>query len=437
MPFLSHAPIAPRPQGLELVPEGKRQVSGDFEELPLDSQNEKDLVLLKNGDFLSGELHAIEKGDVRFAADMIEGILRIPPESLKRVTLKKRTPTEKAGRDRIVLNEGGCFPATIDRMEDNKLFFRAGAVQDSSEMALRTDDVASIALDFEPLALLATDFEDQGNMPFAGNEGEWVIYRGKFVQSDSGQHAATAHAQLRQWGRLRYSWTLDMPEWGRAGFYFLASSSNAVEKGSSYFVQLEHGRLVFSKTERGTAAVFSCPVAATMSRAKFRVECDCGTGEIILALYGQEVARIRDRKPIQSGEYVILRADGRAAFDDVRVEQVGGEPTPWDETATDVLVLKNGDSISSSVKHISQSEVVVVGERESPEAKVERSKVSRIGFGGRRTKTVKAPSVVFWNDDRLAGKVVAVDGRVVVLESETVGTLRFDLGFVKGIVFGD
>jgi len=435
VPFFSYCPISPMGRDVELVLPGEKRVSGDFEELPLDDKSERDSVVLKNGDSLSGEVVKIQEGEVHLAAEMVEGTVRIPLGSLKGLTLKKRTPTEKEAKDRITLSEGGSFVAMVGRTDGDKLLFRTGTGQGWPEMAVRMSDVASLALGVEPLVLLETDFTNEENVPFVGQEGEWVISRGRFFQCDSGQHGATAHARVSQWGRLRYSWTLDMPDWGRAGVYLLASNPSVVERGSSYLVQLEHGRLTVVRTsERGATSAFSCSTASVMPRAKFKFECDCQTGEINVWLNGKEMARFRDYRPVTSGEYLILRADGRAAFDDVRVEQVSGEPGPWEDGVTDLVVLKNGDRIAGRVKEISEKEVVVIDQDAAREAKAERGKVMRVTFGGRRTQPTKAPWIAFSSGDRLSGEVASMDERVLLVENETIGTLRFDVGLVKGIV---
>ena len=106
-----------------------------------------------------------------------------------------------------------------------------------------------------------------------------------------------------------------------------------------------------------------------------------------------------------------------------------------EEKGKDVVVLRNGDRIAGHVKEFSGGEVLVVDEGGEREVRLDRDKVWQIVFGGRSSSPVKGASVVFWDDNRLAGKVSSLKGHVLSLETQAMGELEFDVGPVKTIIF--
>ncbi len=439
VPWLAYAPISPRAQAWQVQPEEwMHTVSGSFKEFPLDDEKENDTVVLKNGDSLSGSVVALEGNTLRFFLEMAEREIRAPVSSLSRAELKKRAIAEKPGSDEIGLVDGGRFRASVQSMDGKNLFFRTVCASHPTDRVLAMDKVSSIALDSQPLVLLDAGFDDNSTAPFIENEGEWVVYRRQLLQSDPGLHGASAHTRVQQRGRLRYSWTLLMSDWGSAGVYFLASASTTTAKGTSYRLQLEHNRLaVFKTTEHGETINFSRSVARATGKIAFKVEYDCETGRMRIWSDGQQVANLRDKSPITWGEYLILRADGRAAFDDLRIEQFGGDiEWPAGEEGKDVVILRNADRIGGSVKQVSDAEVVLMREGQEGEVKMDRSKVLRIVFERRaRPAATNGSGVVFWNEDMLTGRIVSLADGVLAMENGVVGELRFDLGVVKAIMF--
>jgi len=131
---------------------------------------------------------------------------------------------------------------------------------------------------------------------------------------------------------------------------------------------------------------------------------------------------------------------GRAAFDDVRVEQLGGDATVAEEEAgKDVVVLSNGDRIAGEVVEISKDKVVVaraLPARSGPEnLAMDRGKVLRVVFGGRTCIPVKRSSIVFWDETRLEGDVRSLENDVVEVENPLLGLVRFRAAAVKCILF--
>ncbi|MDP2898902.1 MAG: hypothetical protein Q8Q12_20385 [bacterium] len=460
------APIAHRMEREFIpVPEGAGQVSGSFEKLPLEDERDRDEIVLKNGDSLSGEVTGIRGGTVYFHADMAEGEIKATFASLKIASFRKKTqregPTvENADTRRgtgfppvsgeVALVEGGRFGATIHRMEGlpegdgpkDRLFFSPAPSPDSTEMSLGLDKIASVAFSREPLVLLKADFSAANSSPFTANEGEWVVYDGRFLQSDPSQHNATAYVRVKQQGLMQYSWTLHKTDWGHAGVYILASEQKPGNGSQGYRIHLEHGRLVLYKVEEGGESQgFWCPVAPGMTTARIEVLYNCPARRIQIWLDGRQVAHLSDiGSPVQAGDYVVLLTVGRAAFDDVRVEQLGGDATVAEEEAgKDVVVLSNGDRIAGEVVEISKDKVVVaraLPARSGPEnLAMDRGKMLRVVFGGRTCIPVKRSSIVFWDETRLEGDVGSLENDIVEVQNPVLGRVRFRAAAVKCILF--
>jgi hypothetical protein len=477
------APIAPRMEREFIpVPEGAGQVSGSFEKLPLESERGRDEIVLKNGDSLSGQVTGICGGTVCFQADMAEGEIKAPFPSLKRVSFRERTkredttgynadtgrPTGRGGRGfqpvnhgqdahatagragEVVLVEGGQFAATIHRMEGlpegdvqgDRLFFSPAPSPDSTEMALGLDKIASVTFSCEPLVLLNADFSDADSSPFTASEGEWVVYDGRFLQSDPSQHNATAYVRVKQQGLMRYSWTLHKTDWGHAGVYILSSGQKPGDGGQGYRIHLEPGRLVLYKVEEhGESQGFWCPVAPGITTARVEVLYNFSARKIQIWLNERQVAHLSDiGSPVQAGDYVVLLTVGRAAFDDVRVEQFRGDGTVAEEEAgKDIVILNNGDRIAGKMTQISEDKVVVaraLPARSGPEhLAIDRGKVLRVIFGGRTPMPVKRSSIVFWDETQLEGDVRSLENDIIEVENPLLGRVRFRAAAVKCILF--
>lgn len=441
VPLVAYGPIAPINRGWQVSPpSGRSRASGSFEQLSLDDERKTDVVVLKNGDSLSGEVLEIGEDIVYFAAEMVEGDIQVPFPSLKRVLFKEGPEGDNPAIGQIALVQGGRFAAIIERTHGEKLFFRTISSENSAEIVVGLDKVASMALGGQPLVLLNAEFTDEASSPFEANEGEWVVYKDQLLQSDPSQSRARAYARVKQRGRMRYSWTIHRTDWGSAGVYILASDRNPGNAGDGYRIHLEHGRLsLYKAAEHGENMGFYCQVASGMPKARFEVEYDCGTGKMWIWLNGRQVAHLSDTEsPIRSGEYVVLLAVGRAAFDDVRVEQLGGDVELTEEeeqSGKDMVILNNGDRIVGSVKEISEGKLVVTAALAGGELVVDRAKVLRMVFGGRASARAKGPGIVFWDGNCLEGRFRSLRDDVLVIENEAVGKLRFDAARVKSIIF--
>ena len=439
---LSVAPLACAPIALfdgevaGMPRQGSLSTSGSFAKLPLEKDRQRDVVVLKNGDFLSGDVVAIEEETVHFAADMVDGALKIPFGSLGRVEFKKRPPGLPQGNDEIALIEGSRFRASVVKMDGKNLFFRTIVSDDSPNRVLEMNKVTSIALHYEPLVLLQEEFAQNDNVPFVRETGEWLVHKGQLLQIDQDEYNARAWARVRQSGRMRYVWTLDISKGENAGVYFLASDRGASREGVSCRVQFEYSQLAVYRTSgRGEVPVLTCPaVSGGKTKATFQVEYDCETGQMRIWLDGQQVANLRDKSPIRAGEYVILQAMRRAAFQDVAIENLDGAPMLSEsERAKDVVVLRNGDTIAGEVRQISDREVVVAGEK--GETTVGRWKVSRTVFGGRSRLAARGTGVLFRDGGRLTGSVRSLAGNILVVENGSTGRLPFDVSDVRTILF--
>ncbi len=434
----AYAPIAPARVEWDIAPQrGRGQVSGSFEQLALGGESGTDGLVLKNGDSLSGRVVAVKGDVVRFAADMIEGELSVPFSSLNHIWFKKAGKSEKAAVGEIALAEGGRFGAFIQRVDGENVYFRTILPEDSTEMAVPVEKVASIGLSAEPLVLLEADFADEASSPFTANGGEWIVYKGQLLQGDPSYSDGVAYTHVQQWGRMRYSWTVHGKDWVNGAMYILASSENPGNGGSGYRIHLEHSQLaVYKGQERSESQVFYCSVGSAMARARITVEYDCATGEMRIWLNDRQMAHLRDKEPAaRSGEYVALLARGRVAFDDIRVEQFGGDvPLSKESAGRDTVVLRNGDRVVGDVRAVSDRYVAVVPRLLEKELALDRASVLQIVFDGRRSAPARGVGVIFWNNGRLEGKIRSLEDGVVFIDNEDVGKLMFDTESLKSIL---
>jgi hypothetical protein len=198
---------------------------------------------------------------------------------------------------------------------------------------------------------------------------------------------------------------------------------------------------LYKVEEGGESQGFWCPVEPGMTTARIEVLYNCPARRIQIWLDGRQVAHLSDiGSPVQAGDYVVLLTVGRAAFDDVRVEQFGGDATVAEEEAgKDIVILNNGDRIAGEVVEISKDKVAVaraLPARSGPEnLAIDRGKVLRVIFGGRTCIPVKRSSIVFWDETRLEGDVRSLENDVVEVENPLLGLVRFRAAAVKCILF--
>lgn len=448
-------PVAQRmePDIVSLVEE-VGQVSGNFEKLPLDSERDRDGIVLRNGDSLSGRVVGIRDGAVHFQADMAEGEIRAPVANLTSVFFRNSLQRGDATGTRvqpvsgeIALADGGRFGATILRMDGERLFFSLDSSPDSAKIALELDKIASVAFSREPLALLETDFSDTHSSPFTAGEGEWFVYDRRFLQSDPGQHNASAYARVQQQGLMRYSWTLHKSDWGHGGMCVLSSGQQPGEGGQGYRIHVEPNRLVLRKLqEGGESEGFWRPIPPGMTVARVEVLVNCPGRTVQIGLNGRQIAHLRDNgSPVQGGDFVVLMAMGRVAFDDIRVEHLGADATPGEtDGGRDTLILKNGDKIVGTVTQILEDKIVVEGGfpfllRPGRSAvkplMVDRGRMVRIVFGGRTSSPATGPQVVFRDESRLEGSARLLENDVLEVENPVLGRVRFHASAVKCILF--
>jgi hypothetical protein len=280
------------------------------------------------------------------------------------------------------------------------------------------------------------DFERQTDQPFATASGQWLVHNGAMLQIDQNQHNARAEAPVGQCGRMRYTWSLDTTKGMSAGVYLLASDRQA-SKGDSYRIMLEYQRVTLYKaTEHGESQCLFHEIGAPGTRVRFKVQYDCDAGVMQIWVDDRQVASVRDKSPIRSGEYVILRADGRAAFEDLQVERLGGTVAPPDaKEGEDVILLRNGDCIVGAVEEVSEEEVVVMQKGEEMELRLDRAMVWQTALDGRLSVSPNGVGVVFRDGTRLEGSIRSLEGHSLVLQNGGLGTVAFDVGRVRTLIF--
>jgi hypothetical protein len=183
-----------------------------------------------------------------------------------------------------------------------------------------------------------------------------------------------------------------------------------------------------------------------MTVARVEVLVNCPARRMQIWLSGREIAHLRDTgSPLEAGDYVVLLAVGRAAFDDVQIEQFGADATiAQEEAGKDILMLKNGDRVVGKATQISGDKLVVTDALCTPSRStlpttqrlmIGREKVLRVVCSGRTSAPAKRPQVIFQGGTRLHGAARSLANDVLEVENPVLGCVRFHVSEVKCILF--
>jgi hypothetical protein len=228
---------------------------------------------------------------------------------------------------------------------------------------------------------------------------------------------------------------------GTTGFYFFAANGKTIHGGNSYYVMLSGRSVYLYKCVNDNQQYYaSYTIPSKEEAVRFHLEFHSGEGSIILSVNGEEAMRWKDPKPHEEGRFIILHANGSAAFDNVIVNRIGDSILPTLTAGSgdeDVVLFVNGDVISGTVDRVSQENVVVTTEYDPEGLVIAKSRVSSVRFKGEReadlTKADLHYRVIMWNGDVVSCAIHSLDGEEIKVESSSAGNLRFPRAIIKCI----
>jgi len=399
----------------------------------------EDVVRFTNGNVLSGEVAEIADGSVFMKPEMAERTLRIPVGAVKEVVFKDRSVDRSLVADRLLLVNGEALNGRIERMAEGKVSL---SMPSGQKVEVAGQKVAAIAFYRGAEVLAEESFESElpKGMHFEG--GEWRTQRGWLLQTDSRAVECFASLPAMQTGEVVYEWTVNTTIGRSTGIYFMASDPGFSQERAYFFRILRAYVYVYLCVNGEEVYCGSYRISLYRNKNDVRLKCDSGRGMIIMWINGAEVGRWKSSVPIKRGEYVALRADGRAAFDDLTVVRAAGAvrvtplPTPGEG---DVLALVNGDEISATVKAVSERSVAFAVANSDEVRQIGREKLLYVRFNRTLEKLPRGRGgtvvLVMRNGDRISGKLLSLREKRVRIQSKHAGVVDLRLEDARKVIF--
>ena len=443
----------------------------------------QDYVRFTNGDILTGEVREISDGEVRMVPEMAglpveENALTIPVDAVKEVVFRNRKEESRFAADRLVLINGESLPAKVTGMREGRIISQLpplqepdrageqGGVQPANDAHTTPENPqdASVMLEIDLATVAAIGFYQKGEilaeedfasglpptMRFDG--GRWSTQSGWLLQTISQATDSFASLPLSQTGVVVYEWTVNTSVGRSTGLYFMASDPGLSQK-RAYFVRvLRNYVYLYVCVDNQEVYCGSYRISLHRSRNEVRLTCDSDRGVIEATIDGLEVGRWLSSVPIKTGKHVVLRADGRGAFDDFRVVHKAGAARPdirSEQEEGTILRLVNRDRILGTITDISEEVVsFTFGQEgatgEKPETaetvrSIEKEKLLYVRF---RSQVGEPPlglngTVVLLtrSDDRISGNLLGLNEDAARLKSPLAGTLDLPRTDVKKVIF--
>ena len=442
----------------------------------------QDYVRFTNGDVLTGEVREITDGEVRMTPEMAgqpfgENALAIPVDAVKEVVFKNNRRESSFAADRIVLVNGESLLAKVTGMRDGKILAELPSFRDAdgvatgfrpvnvpqasppADLQYSRDAHATLEISLSSVAaigfyrkeeILAEEDFSSGLPPMTRFEGgRWSTQNGWLLQTISQATESFASLPLSQTGVVVYEWTVNTTVGRSTGLYFMASDPGISQK-RAYFVRvLRNYVYLYVCADNQEVHCGSYRISLHRSRNEVRLTCDSDRGLIEASIDGLQVGRWLSSVPIKTGKYVVLRADGRGAFDDFRVVQKAGASRPdirSEKEEGTILRLVNGDRIIGGITDISERVVSLPLEQEgetgpNPESvrSIEKEKLLYVRFSsqvGEPPLGLGGTVVLLTrSDDRISGELLGLNEEGVRLKSTLAGTLDLPRGDVKKVIF--
>lgn len=399
----------------------------------------EDFVRFTNGDVLSGDVEEIVDGAVAIKPNMAEGKLTIPVGGVKEVVFKDGDEQSSFSTDRLVLVNGESLSGKIEAMADGKV---ALTMPSSGKVKVDVEKAAAMAF-YRGEEVLAEESFDSGlpeEMQFVG--GRWRTQKGWLLQSDSRAVECYASVPVTQTGEILYEWIVNTKVGNSTGIYFMASDPGLWQE-RAYFIRIRREYVYIYMCRNGQEDYCgSRRISLYKNRNEVRLKYDSGRGRIELWIDRMEVGRWECLAPIRMGKYIVLRADGTAALDDLNIVRKGGavraEAAPV-HAGGDVLMLVNGDEISGKVKGLSERSVSFTAYNSEQVNEIDREKLLTVRFERKMQKLPRAVSgtvvIVMRNGDRISGELLFLKQEVARMSSEQAGVVDLRREDLRKVIF--
>jgi hypothetical protein len=463
----------------------------------------QDYVRFANGDILTGEVWEIADGEVRIMPEMAglpalarkprtgpsapcalpggagpngQGLpalarlngqgrsVAIPVEAVKEVVFKDNEKRSPFAAERLVLVNGESLPARVIGVREGKIVAQLPSSQEVDRsgrggggtgfqpvnhgqdayatVEIGLADVAAIGFYRKEETLAEEGFASglPPTMRFEG--GRWCTQNGWLLQTISQATESFASLPLSQTGVVAYEWTVNTTVGRSTGLYFMASDPGLSQKRACFVRVLRNYVYLYLCMDNEEVYCGSYRISLYRSRNEVSLTCDSDRGLIEASIDGSQVGRWLSSVPIKMGKYVVLRADGRAAFDDFRIVQKAGAARPDVRGERDegtILRLVNGDKILGKMTGISESLVSFSSGEGQPAFDLEKDKLLYVRFDrevGNPPVGVAGTVVVrTQSDDRISGELVWLNEDGARIKSGLAGTFDLLREDVKRVIF--
>lgn len=439
---------------------GQTRIGPTIQRIGKEEVVEQDFARFTNRDVLTGEIEGIADGIVTMKPEMGENALVIPVGAVKEVVFKEPwsaeallQPSKAAARlphskdmqessfpgDRLVFVNGESLVARVLQMKEGKVSL---LLPSSQEVEMDVANVAAIAFYRNEEVLAEEEFDGDLPQTISFEKGRWRTQRGWLLQSDSRATECFACLPLTQTGTLIYEWTVNTMIGRSTGLYFMASDPGLSQK-RAYFVRvLRKYAYLYLCTNGEEVYCGSYRTSLYKSKNEVRLKCDSDRGFIEIWIDGSQIGRWHSSVPIKLGKYVILRADGRAAFDNFKVLREGAAARPdvkKDQDEGNALRFINGDKIAAEVTGISDGLVSFAADESGLPCEIEKEKLLYVRFDREITRLplgVEGTVVlVTRSGDRISGKLLFLQQDVARIKSELAGTVDLRRRDVKKLIF--
>lgn len=437
---------------------------------------EQDCVRFTNGDILTGEVREIADSEVRMMPEMaglpVAGNpLAIPVDAVKEVVFKNNRRESSYAADRLVLVNGESLLAKVTGMREDTVIAQLPSLQGAhgggkeeggpglqpvshgkeayATVEINSANLAAIGFHQKGKILVEEDFSSGLPPAMRFERGRWLPQNGWLLQTISQATESFGSLSLSQTGVVVYEWTVNTAVGRSTGLYFMASDPGLSQKRACFVRVLRNYVYLYVCIDNQEIHCGSYRISLRRSRNEVRLTCDSDRGLIVATIDGLEVGRWLSSVPMKMGKYVVLRADGRAAFDDFRVvqEPVAARPEIRSEQGEGtILRLVNGDKIVGKITDISENAVFFTLQQEGETRQnaesvrtIEKEKLLYVRFRsqvGEPPLGLKGTVVLLTrSDDRISGELLGLNEDAVRLKSPLAGTIDLPREDVKKVIF--
>ena len=400
----------------------------------------KDIVHLDNGDKVSGSLLRLDDGMLVVKGELVEGEVRVPLRNVKLALFRTPEETPKLPRNRLVFPNGDRLSVTITGLKDGVLGVTTAAGQ---ALDVKAERLTAIIFGRDATTVYENEFETGKLDRIKPSSGKWAVENGLLKQKERNASFSMASLEVTQDGRFQYEWVADLVRGSTYGFYFFAENSQSVQGGTAYLI-LSQGRSIYLykvlNDNQQYYAQYNLP--KRRKRTRFHLDYDPGNGNIILEVDGKSAFRYRDPHPIQSGRYMLLRADSVGSFDDIVIRRLGGGRVLATEAKArkrDIVSLTNNDEVSGAIIAIDGETVLMKTDYDEDPVDIQRTYVSSVTFYRQASRPAGPGSarITLINDDVVTGRLTGLDADTITIETDVLGEITLERALVRELRTGD